>query len=351
MVNVDIWLNIVSLVNQRGSKKQEKIHVINDSDGACPTKEVHIGKLITQAVVDSGASVSCISYRLLCDAFPHGFYLEQTCINLTGPSSESLPTKGVVKTRVRFDEYNVPCTLHALDADNEVFLLGWDIMCQFDKITLKPKENSIDFGETLLQTSECVSAVRVQRNILIPPRSQRVLRVSVDKPSNGSLLIERSSEFEEKSGLFLGRTVSSSLNPHVSIMNPETSSKMLYKSQAVGLATEVNTIDKLQASSVNTVSDSVSDSWNIGPISKERKSELLGLLSKFQDSVFTGIGRAIDHKYDLRLNDNADLSKVRSRRFRSNPKMKAEIETQVKSMLQSDIIERSNTHVISSIVH
>lgn len=47
---------------------------------------------------------------------------------------------------------------------------------------------------------------------------------------------------------------------------------------------------------------------------------------------------------------NADLSNVRSRRYRFNPKMSAEIESQVQSMLQSGVIEHSKTDILSPIV-
>lgn len=57
-----------------------------------------------------------------------------------------------------------------------------------------------------------------------------------------------------------------------------------------------------------------------------------------------------DYSYDLKLVENADLSKVRTRRMRTNPQINAEIEHQVKTMLQSGVIEHSNTPVLSPIV-
>ena len=94
----------------------------------------------------------------------------------------------------------MPSKLHVLDTDNDKFLIDWDIMCNFDKITLKPQENSIEFSTMFEQNTESVSNLRASVNRVIPPRSQRILHVTVDKPSS-FMLIERFNDFEEKTGL------------------------------------------------------------------------------------------------------------------------------------------------------
>lgn len=110
------------------------------------------------------------------------------------------------------------------------------------------------------------------------------------------------SEFEEKSGLLLGRTVSSTDNPQIIVMNQDTYSKSVYKAQTVGLATEVkdhmctlddSNIDQTECN-VNHVSceNSVKPSWNIGQLDEESKSKLLNLLSRYKEDVFTGLGCA-----------------------------------------------------------
>jgi len=67
--------------------KYGSVHGVSEIEGTCPTKDVCVGNLTTKAIIDSGASVSCISYKLLCKAFPHGFDLCDTPSTLTGPSS------------------------------------------------------------------------------------------------------------------------------------------------------------------------------------------------------------------------------------------------------------------------
>lgn len=183
-------------------------------------KEVSIGNLTAKAIVDSGAAASCISYKLLCE----------TPTSLIGPSSTPLATKGVINTHIRFDKYTILCKLHVLDSENEDFLIGWDIMCKFDKSVLKPQENSIEFSSMLVQNSDSISNVRASVNTVIPPRSQNFLKVCVDKPL-GSMLIERCVNFEEKTGLILGRTVSTNEDPLIILMNLDSYSKMVYKSQ------------------------------------------------------------------------------------------------------------------------
>lgn len=107
----------------RAPQRNGKVNEVHDStsNDAYPTKSVKIGQLVTNAVIDSGASVSCISYKMLCEAFPHGFDLTDTSAVLTGPSSLPLKTSGVVKTYICFDDHVVPCSLHVLDVDNDTF--------------------------------------------------------------------------------------------------------------------------------------------------------------------------------------------------------------------------------------
>lgn len=129
--------------------------------------------------------------------------------------------------------------LHVLDTDNDNFLLGWDIMCNFHKITLKPQENSIEFTTMFEQNTDSVSNVCASVNTVIPPRTQRILHVTVDKPSS-FMLIERFHDFEEKTGLLFGRTVSSGKDPSVILMNPNIYTKTVYKAQTVSLATKLS---------------------------------------------------------------------------------------------------------------
>lgn len=133
----------------RAPQRNGKVNEVHDStsNDAYLTKSVKIGQLVTNAVIDSGASVSCISYKMLCEAFPHGFDLTDTSAVLTGPSSLPLKTSGVVKTYICFDDHVVPCSLHVIDVDNDTFLIGWDVMCNFDQVTLKPQENSVDLDQ------------------------------------------------------------------------------------------------------------------------------------------------------------------------------------------------------------
>lgn len=185
--------------------KHGSVHGVSEIKGTCPTKDVYVGNLTTKAIIDSGVSVSCISYKVLCKAFPHGYDLCDTPTTLTGHSSTPLPTKGVINTRIRFDEYTLSYKLHVLDTDKDNFLIGWHKMCNFDKITLKPQENSIEFNtmHLLIQLYH-----PVHREFYTLPSS--------------SMLIERFNDFEEKTGLLLGRTVSSGKDPSVILMNPNT---------------------------------------------------------------------------------------------------------------------------------
>lgn len=60
-----------------------------------------IGQLVSNAVIDSGESVSCISFKMFCGAFPHGFDFTNTTV-LTGPCLSVLWLKLIVKAIINY---------------------------------------------------------------------------------------------------------------------------------------------------------------------------------------------------------------------------------------------------------
>ncbi|ESO98554.1 hypothetical protein LOTGIDRAFT_174200 [Lottia gigantea] len=315
---------------------KKPVHHVNFNQ-TCPTKDVTVGKLTSSATVDSGAAVTCTTVPNMQKAFPGGYDMESCSSVLTGPSGEQIPTLGVINTYVQIDGHTVPARIHIIDSEEDIFLIGWDIISKFHKVTISPASNSVDFG-LVVENSECVSEVRAVTTTVVPPRSQKILRVQVShpSPSDSGLLVERLTTFEDKSGLFVGRCVSNSKTPLVLLMNPDSISKTVYASQQVACATALTISATSEKEPINSVEEK---SWNIGPINSSYKSKLLDLLGNYKPDVFTGLGCAKKHSYELKLAADADLSKVRGRRLKSNPRINQEIESQVKSMLDSNVIE------------
>ncbi|KAK6186536.1 hypothetical protein SNE40_008556 [Patella caerulea] len=73
-------------------------------------------------------------------------------------------------------------------------------------------------------------------------------------------------------------------------------------------------------------------------------------LNRYKSDVFSGLGCAKNFEYNLSLKTNADLSKVKSRRLRFNPRLNDEMESQVKTMLDADVIKLSDTDVLLPVV-
>jgi hypothetical protein len=235
------WIKFAKCYNcsQRGhlskscpNKKQTPVNVVS-SGHDCAKREIQMGKLTLMAVIDSGASVSCISYSLLQQAFPSGIKLKESTASLSGPAAQPLPTMGIVVTSLCMDKNIHQCTLHVLDCKDDTLLLGWDFLSQFDSVTLKPQNNEVQFGPLLVGGSSS-GVVRALQTTVIPPRSQKILRVSLEKTQDsGNILLERHEPFEAKSGLAVARCISSSDNPFILVMNSDVYSKKVYRCQTV----------------------------------------------------------------------------------------------------------------------
>lgn len=172
-----------------------------------------------------------------CEAFLHGFDLTDTIAVFTGPSPLPFKTGGVVKTYIYFDDNVKPCSLHVLGVDNNTFLIRGKVMCNFYQVTLKPQESSEDWNWISDWTE-----LRVCYKYPSYWKFSHSIIITTCVACGSQLFIYFVCSywtFEEKSALLIGCTVSSTDNPQIIVMNPDTYSKSVYKAQTVGLATEV----------------------------------------------------------------------------------------------------------------
>ena len=340
---------------------QKKINSVS-SGNSCPTKRVTLGTLTTDAIVDSGAAVSCISLSLLKEAFPNGYELSKTIAQLSGPGSSPLSSLGIFSTMLHMDSESLPCQFHVLDAVDDTFLLGWNFLSQFKKVVLKPQDNEVELLEHFVQENGTSSILRAIKTTVIPPRSQKVLRVSITTPweTNEGLravLLERNDDFESRTGLLVGRCVTPHEDTKVLILNPGPDSKTVYRCQTVGSAYPLTLQKGRHSDKESDYSPSIvnqvhanTTKWNIGEIDDVTKSELITLLDRYDDTVFNGLGKLKNEQCALSLKKDADLSKVRGRRRHYNPEIEKKVEEQVQDMLSQGVIEHSKTDVISPVV-
>ncbi len=327
-------------------RKGGKINEVESGDS--PTRSIVIGQLECSAIVDSGASVSCISTASLTKAFPRGVVIDESTRPLRAAASLKIPLIGTFTTPICMDGDIFDCKFYVLDDDTEEsVLLGWDFLCRFDEITLRPKENVVVFTA---DKSTDVATVRLVETTTIPPRAQRICRVTVDRSCTSKvtdMFIERSDDFEYKTGLLVGRCVTSVDDAVVVLLNPDTTSKKVYRCQSVGTCSGVQ-VSHDQAANVRLTD--TQGSWNIGNVDDQYKSELVDMLDSYEHSVFTGLGKAEKYEYKLRLKQGADLSSGRHYRRRYGPHLEKVVDDQVQSLLKSDIVEPSTSEVISPIV-
>lgn len=69
---------------------------------------------------------------MFCEVFLYGFDLIDIIVVLIGLLLLLLKISGVVKIYICFDNNVVFCFLYVFDVDNDIFFIGWDIMCNFD---------------------------------------------------------------------------------------------------------------------------------------------------------------------------------------------------------------------------
>ena len=337
-----------------------------------------VGHQSVAALVDTGASVSCVTKKLLSlSGLKNVIYDKSDIVHVTGIGGQLIDVLGTVILPVRINKLIIPHKFYVFNALHKDIVLGLDFLNENDvDILLSKGCISIKNGlvETpLLPCPETAPVARVIDKIVIQPRTEMIIPVKLPSDlseKSESIILDTHPTLTSRTGLIGARCIATtSASVPYRLINPSNACITLTPRQPVACcydmtagAADIAHIDHVTdhtvcptdintSQSVNYItdlqhtSDHVKVAEELGVkiqndnLTSEQKTQLMGIIGKNRDVFATslqelGTTNLVEHKIDT---DNA--VPTRQRFYRTTPKIKLEIERQCKEMEEHDIIE------------
>ncbi len=348
--------------------------------------KARVNGTFTYGLVDSGASVSCVSRAFLQQhktlartpiskcKMPHVQGVGGNLVNITGK----------VDLEIEINQIIMAHTFLVLDKMQQSIIFGCDFLREND-ITVNIAQGIIELrgivAEPIGNQSKFFFAY-AKRRTLVPPRCEALLPVHSKQAQNFSeLLLEPLSRFQEDCMLVGSKMIAQVTegNFMYQVINPTDGPQVVEVGQKLCICSPIETNSILTlltpAKTDNTAPDEteqvmtydtletdpqyneyIKTALNMGvnlensSLTKEEKQTFLAFLGKNRD-VFamdlTELGRTHVHKHSI---DTGDASPVRKRFYRQTPEMRAETSRQVQALLDANIIEKSMSQWQSPVV-
>ena len=350
---------------------------------------VTLHKTVTKALVDTGACISCISEGMLKSTYPNLIQNYKNPVHnfVTGVGGQILPVLGMVDLPIVIEGEKLITPVHVFRKLHHHLILGKDF--------LKVHKANINFGKdtltlesgkniNLLEAKQPLGIARNALSITIPPETGSLIPVKVSRchtthvalldpvhpvTQEGALVAKCTVIVQE------GKAFCQILNPTpIPIHIP--AGRMLALSHPID-PTDIDTIDKNTSSVVPTPPDNPLSKHSAGvlstspanPLSKyseednnhaPKRTEELNLdldNNQLDPTQLLQLKTLIGHNRDVFAKDMSELGASntfyhtidtgdappqRQQYYRTTPTARAEIEKQVKEMLEHDIIEPSD---------
>lgn len=331
-----------------------------------------------QTLIDTGASVSCISKSLLQK-------LQKSCTtkkpvvgkshfqHARGVGGEILTVQGSVVLDISIGDVIVPHTFFIFDRIHHALILGLDFLqknhCHIDYQNLTLTSANKQPVVCNLQPNNSsfeISIARATCDVLIPPYSAALVPVKLSRVPDGiPLLIEPVANLSAKCSLAGARSINIPKQKVtvMKILNPMQSSASISKSQVLGKCFPIQSIYNLKdhgdinpnINSLHPTNTSVDDDLYIqkaeelginlqsSNLNTEQKRRLLIFLGKNAD-VFSKSSNDIGctNVYQHRI-ETGNNPPYRQRPYRQTPAVRQIIEDHVQQMLADGIIVESNS--------
>ena len=326
-------------------------------------------------LIDSGASVSCISLPYIAKLRISPTQI-QTCADtrVRGVNGALIDVVGTVELPVKICGVIMHHTFSIIANLYTPCILGHDFLMQNDA--------KIDFKQGLLTLKDGIATVAfvnskppgtpvtILEESILPPRSQCIIRVHVSAVSDSAIgvLLEPHDSLQHKYQLIGSKCIvhpdHNNTVPYL-VLNPTNESIILHANSIIGLANPAETVTPFDeqdihpaeqtehtvaaASKVIDPNQLLSTAKQLGidfsksHLTEAQQNALLELLGKYRD-IFAvddselGCCDILQHRIDT-----GDAAPVRQRFYSQTPKVREETRRQIQTMLDNNIIEPSTT--------
>ena len=359
--------------------------------------QINLGKQTFSALLDSGASISCVSEHVYRRSFKNVEILPSSFAHIVGVCGEVHKVLGQVTLPFRLDGIVVEHTFQLFEKLHQPVILGMDFLRQYKAkidleqgtVSFKTSKNTesaaneneepsvchISLGQ---DTKTCIGLVRTVSSVVIEPQAECTLPVKIALSSNSGTLVDSAVLLEpsaslNQEGLVGGKCLSSidQGSGAYRVLNP-TNYPIFLKENFV-----IATSHLIDEETITQVTDHDDQPFvNLTDVSEETESEIqyqniakhLGLNldhSELSDEqkckLYTFLGRNRDifakdsselkeakfHSHVIHTKTDKPVSKPP---YRQTPQMRAETERLTNEMLQNGIIRESDSPWHSPVV-
>ena len=342
--------------------------------------QVKINDHKIKALIDTGASISCISKSFLVNSGNRSKLRTDTDILcIKGVCGERHSVEGTAVIKIKIGKFQVDQRFYVFSRLHEDLLLGIDFLTnngakidlQSNTVRFKDSQKSVQ----LIQPIPHIGLAKLSADVIIPPLTEVVVPVIATKMKDcKGVLLQPSKKLSTKFGLGGAKCVVNIENGKTvyRLINPSEAMVTLKAKQIVATISEVDSesISEVGKDSVHVdpnnteeVNQVCLDNTNYVQIAKDLGIELdnadLSDSQKLQLMELIGKNRSVFAKDITELGttdiihhtiETGDARPVSQNYYRHNPLVKEEIEKQTKEMLQSDIIEPSTSPWTSPVV-
>ena len=343
---------------------------------------------IVKCLVDSGASISCISRHLLHKVNPSAKIGKPTIFSGVGVCGEIHRVLGETVLDLKFGQqiiqqkFRIFETLHAKILLGLDFLRRHNVRTDFGKMTLTIPETSDDKEDSFINLhnvtvptfrdySEPIGFADTVSEVVIPPHSEVIIPVRVNKFRHGtSVIMEPLENLRKRYEIAGGRVISKinrgivlyrMLNPTNEITTIPSNTRIvrieLLQEQTIHQLSEpdsvhINSFD--QTSNINSAKQDILDNLGIkvenNGLTEQQKTQLLNFLAQNRDIFakdLSELGQTDMHFHTIHTGDSKPVSAAP---YRQTPQMRAELERQLDEMEHNKIIQESTSPWHSPVV-
>lgn len=336
------------------------------------------GSYLTNSLIDTGASISCISENFLKLAFPYEKVGISNFPHIKGVGGEIQIVLGSVMLDFFIEDTKFSQAFHVLPRLPSSVILGEnflqenDVVLDFSCNAMIISDSSSDkqyVNFIANSVQEICGLARTKEEICIPPNSEIQFKVRLPKMKNDSLvIIEPIESLTRHHGVAGGRSLSKVSNNAgiFRLLNPSQEEQIIPKDTVVGKFSLIDEsfifdIDNKQPyiATVNTDNDQtdyVKIAHDLGfdlsksQLTTDQRQKLLTFLGQHRDIFSTDLsdlGKTDLHHHVI---DTGDTQPVKSRPFRQSPQHQKATEELLQDFLKNDLIEESNSMYSSPII-
>lgn len=319
------------------------------------TTVIKIGKQRLRTLLDTGAEVSLISYRIF-KTFPKTPKLKKETMTLQTVGSTPLRVIGSVELPFQMRQLTLCHRFYIVDGMNRNCILGLDWLRQ-NGVRMYFDLSCMRIGKTYIPLEEDVhiaSILRITQKTVLKPQTATICNVKLSRSFEmpNSRLLDISPEISDEEipcinnepGVALKGSVSEVRNPQkvpVLLVNQTNRTMNLRRGSVVGKARPL----ELQDISSVAMGDNgiIKEDFQDVDVPDEYRAETLRLLRRNSD-LFAKKDTQLGHTDTVRMNiDTKDHKPIRNRPYRTPLQKRQVINNAIDEMLEAKVIERSRS--------